>query len=278
MAVTPNITRVSPARAKALLARNESNRAVRPAYVRQLAEAMILGHWVFNGETIKVAEDGTLFDGQHRLLAVCQASVTVPMLIVEGLTQPVRDSIDTGRRRKLSDLLGIQGYKDGHGLATTLNSLHRHRVTGEFGRDGTPTSAQALELLRREPDIAESARVGRTLSQTLGGSVGTYGACHHIFKDNDPEKVDIFFERLRRGTNLGASNPILLLRSQLIRARMSPHHKLQPNAVAGLMFKAWVAWRDGRTLRLLTFKANGATVERLPLLEAAAEMPVGSAS
>jgi hypothetical protein len=266
MAVVPRIENISPARAKALLARNDHNRVVRANHVRQLTEAMVSGQWVFNGETIKLAEDGSLLDGQHRLMAIREAGVTVPMVIVEGLPNPVQDSVDTGRRRKLSDVLAIQGHPDVHALATALNSLYRYRTAGTFGRTVAPTTPQALDLLEREPGIIESVRVARRVTKEIKGPIGVFAACHHIFSELAPDEADEFFDKLRRGTNLGSQNPIFLLRRQIIKARLDRAYAQKPHHVAGLTFKAFIAWREGKTLRLLSYKSNGPNPERFPRL------------
>lgn len=264
MAVTPEIRLVLPADAKALLARNDDNRTVRSKHVRQLSEAMRVGHWVFNGETIKIASDGTLLDGQHRLMAMVEAGVTLSMVVVEGLPRPVQNSIDTGRKRRLPEALHTRGYADVNWLASSLNALYRYRVTGAFGRGGTPTTPQAIELLEREPQIVDSLRVARIVYDEIRGLPAIFAASHRVFSDHDPEKAQEFFEKLRHGTNLGVRNPIWLLRRQMIRARLRPKYTLTPQMVAGLTFKAFVAWRDGRPVQLLSFRP---AVERLPSLE-----------
>jgi hypothetical protein len=264
VAVIPDIRLVSPAHAKALLARNDDNRTVRSRHVRQLAEAMRADHWVFNGETIKIASDGTLLDGQHRLMAVIEAGATLPMTVVEGLPRPVQNSIDTGRKRRLPEVLHIRGYADVYWLATSVNALYRFRATGAFGRGGAPTTPQALELLEREPQIVHSLRVAKNVYHDVHGSVAIFAASHRVFSDHDSEKAEEFFTKLRHGTNLGERNPILLLRRQMIRASMRPKYTPVPQMVAGLTFKAFVAWRDGRRMQQLGFRP---AVERLPSLE-----------
>jgi hypothetical protein len=264
VAVIPDIRLVSPADAKALLARNDDNRTVRSKHVRQLAEAIRVDHWVFNGETIKIASDGTLLDGQHRLMALVEAGATLRMVVVEGLPRPVQNSIDTGRKRRLPEALHVRGYTDVSWLAASLNALYRYRMTGAFGRDGTPTTPQAIELLEHEPQIVDSLRTTRIVYDEIGGTPAVFAASHRAFSDHDPEKAEEFFEKLRHGTNLGVQNPIWLLRRQMIRASRRQTHKLSPQMVAGLTFKAFVAWRDGRRVKLLAFRP---AVERLPSLE-----------
>lgn len=78
---------MTPGLAKKMLASNADNqRNLRMSKVEQYVRDMLAGHWPITGETIKVATDGALIDGQHRLTAVLHAAkfrtdITVPMLI-----------------------------------------------------------------------------------------------------------------------------------------------------------------------------------------------------
>src|ERR1700761_996246 len=91
------VERLSPKSAKALLKGNVHNRNLRKARVSSLAEAMKRGEWELNGESIKVAEDGSLLDGQHRLQAVVESGKSIQVLVVRNLPSDAQDTVDTGR-------------------------------------------------------------------------------------------------------------------------------------------------------------------------------------
>jgi hypothetical protein len=100
------------------------------------------GEWDLNGQTIKVSVDGALLDGQHRLEAVVHSGVTISSVVVRGLSPAARDTIDTGRRRRLADVLAIEGYPDAIALATGVNALYRLRkkVRIDYARSTAPTA------------------------------------------------------------------------------------------------------------------------------------------
>src|ERR1700750_3512325 len=100
---------ISPDMAQEILAANGHNRNMRSPRVAQLAEVMRRGEWILNGETIKVATDGTLLDGQHRLQAVVDSGATIETLVMRGMSLETQDTVDTGRRRRLADILAIEG-------------------------------------------------------------------------------------------------------------------------------------------------------------------------
>jgi hypothetical protein len=267
MPVVTAIELITPDVAKDLLARNVLNRGVRTRQVRQIAEAMAAGRWDFNGESIKIAEDGTLLDGQHRLMGVCEAGVAIQMVVVRGLAAPAQDTMDTGRRRTLSDVLAIAGYVDAVALAAGINALHRYYQTNGFARSVSPTIPEALDLLKREPTIADSVKRARNVTNEIRGPVGVFAACHHVFASVDPRAADEFFRKLELGDELDQGDPIYHLRRHVLRTRKDRSYAKQPHHMAALMFKAFNLWRRGARVTLLTYKSGGSNPEAFPDLE-----------
>jgi hypothetical protein len=84
--ITIELVDVSPALAQAWLNLNhDENRRIKKARVSQYARTMRAGGWMPTTETIKFDSLGQLMDGQHRLLAVISAGVTVPMFVARNL-------------------------------------------------------------------------------------------------------------------------------------------------------------------------------------------------
>lgn len=59
--------------------KNDNNRNINYAKVKKMAKDMKEGHWDTTHQGIAIASDGTLVDGQHRLLAIVESGVTVRM-------------------------------------------------------------------------------------------------------------------------------------------------------------------------------------------------------
>lgn len=91
---------VSPALAQTWLNKNHSeNRVINPVRVIQYARMMSESAWLPTGESIKFDTLDRLMDGQHRLLAVIKAGITVPMFVTTGLDPAVFHVIDHGFAR-----------------------------------------------------------------------------------------------------------------------------------------------------------------------------------
>jgi hypothetical protein len=256
---------ITPTAAKAILAANTRNRPLRPGRVTQLASAIKRGEWKLNGETLKLAVDGTLIDGQHRLHAVLEADAPIETLVMRNLPIEAQDTVDTGRKRRLADILKIEGYSDSHALAAGINMLHRFR-TGlriDYSQSGAPSALQAIELIQREPEIVRSVAVARTVAKQVPGPIGVFIALHCVFFKVDPGPTEEFYLRLKDGAELRKGDPLLHLRNQLMRPRKDRGYAQAPSTVMGMTIKAFNMRRAGREVELLTFRKN----EQLPAVE-----------
>lgn len=258
---------VSPENARELLSGNTRNRNLRAARVTQLVEALRRGEWVLNGETIKVATDGTLIDGQHRLQAVVDSGVPIETLVMRDLPIEIQDTVDTGRRRRLADILAIEGNSDSHALGAALSMLYRFRNGKriDYSHAGAPSPQQALELLKREPGIRESVREARRVTKHTRGPIGIFSALHYLFMEVDPVAATEYFDRLADGAELGKGDPLLHLRNQLLRPKTDRTYVQSPTTLAALMIKAFNLRRAGRKVDLLSFKKT----EKFPTIDGA---------
>jgi hypothetical protein len=262
----PKVETITPQEAERLLEANEHNRNLRQAWVDSLAGMMSRGEWTLNGETIKLAEDGTLLDGQHRLAAVVAANVTLETVVVRGLPMAAQDTVDIGRGRRLADVLAIEGFVDAHALAAAVNFLHRYRTQRRLdtSRSTAPTPQQALALIEATPDLPESVRVARRVAKEIGGPLGIFAGLHSVFRDVDRTATDEFFESLETGLQLKRGDPVWHLRRHILRPRRDRHYAQTPYYMAALVVKAFNYRRAGRTVELLAFKSK----ERFPVVEA----------
>lgn len=103
------VVTITPEIAKELLKHNTGNRKINQANVKRIAEDMIAGDYKLNGETIKIYEDGTLADGQHRLMACVLAGVPFETYIIKGIKKDVLPTIDAGKQRSLVESLNMVG-------------------------------------------------------------------------------------------------------------------------------------------------------------------------
>ncbi len=266
----PTIEKITPEMAERLLAANRRNRNLRKAWVEKLADMMSNREWAFTGETIKLTEDGTLLDGQHRLAAVVASGVAIQAVVVRGLPIEAQDTVDVGRGRRLADVLAIEGYTDANALAATINFYHRYRTRErepnppprlDNWRGSAPTPQQALALIDEVPQLRESVRRARRLTKEIGGPLGVFAALHSVFQEIDPSATARFFDELEIGAELQRGDPVLHLRNQIMRPRRDRHYAHTPYYAAAITIKAFNYRRADKKIDLLSFRAN----ERFPM-------------
>ena len=112
---------ITPEMADNWLKLNENNRNVMKERVREYAQAMLAGRWSLTHQGIAFDTKGRLLDGQHRLLAIKMAGISVPMLVtfeVEHRDGEVLE-IDVGRNRTYKNIVAMAGNTDK--VFTTMN-------------------------------------------------------------------------------------------------------------------------------------------------------------
>jgi hypothetical protein len=257
---------VTPKMAREILARNTENRNLRPAYVRQLAAAMERGEWVLNGEPVQIAEDGMLLNGQHRLSAVVESGVTVQMVIIEGLAVSARRTMDMGTRRNLSDVLALHGKIDTTNLAAVLGLLHRYRTGArvDFASRTAPTVPQALQLLEQEPGIEEAVTDARRIYRVCRLRMTVAAFLLYIFEEEDPGMGKRFFDAVCEPRREPEGSAAVVLRSHLDRVRAEPNYQFSSVVLLAVTIKAFNAWREGRSVEVLSYRPGGESPEQFP--------------
>lgn len=249
--ITADIENISPAEAKKMLGKNDNNRHLREKLVNHYVRQIQNNAWEINGETIKVAQDGLLLDGQHRLSAIVKSGKSVEFLVVRGLPKSVMPTIDIGRSRTVGDHLKMQGVSSGSPsrLAATVNICTKFK-SGKYvdGRDRlTPVEAISYLDANKGLYLSEKYYVQNSAlaSTLLQGSV--FVACHYIFCKIDKFKAEEFFEKLITGENLGGTSPILKLRTQLHTMKADAgRRRSNKRMFVYYMVAAFTAYLEGR--------------------------------
>jgi len=176
--------------------------------VNQYISDMRNGYWRENHQGIAFDKEGNLLDGQHRLIAIKESGLTIPMIVVTGLPVgsnndvSVMDTIDCGRARTLADRLHIShGATEPHSLAAIIRGIayvlmDYHRATISVG--------QALEIkniYQKDLDILfGDGKVSRQPSW-VASPLALY---HHAY----PAKGKAFIKQFVDLTGLSPGHPI----------------------------------------------------------------------
>lgn len=104
-----DVVLVTPAMARSWLEKNTENRPVRQSVVSNFHQLYQRGEWKLTHQGVAFDLNGTLKDGQHRLIFISQLpdSAQVPIAVTTGMDVDTFGVIDVGARRTPSDELGI---------------------------------------------------------------------------------------------------------------------------------------------------------------------------
>ena len=255
----------SPTKAQKIIDENNiDNRKIRQQVVEKYARDMKAGGWLFNGNSIVFDADGKLIDGQHRLLACSKSGINLRAVVVRGVSDDSKYSIDTGAKRNFADVLHYLGYTDRNQLAAVVRFCWSYE-TGNILSGIPPTHQELLSFLEENPDLPVSQRKMGTIKLPYGCIKTVVSAIHYYSRKGMPGEATAFASTLRDFNGLAPGDPIHRLITWLqwndAGSRTSP-----PIVVQGVVIKAWNAHIEGRTISNLKFSPRGIKAEPFPTI------------
>lgn len=232
------------------------NRKITPGRVESYARQMGDGKWKANGEPI-ILNGQRLLDGQHRLLAVIEAGVTVPMLVVRGVSPDAFDTIDQNLTRSAGDLLSLRGFACANHIAGAAAMVMEYREFGTMRMQAKKMPAPS-EIVRfaaaHAGEFVHASNVAGEAKRVVG--LPTILIAVAFLTSDSGEARRVFFEGLTTGVNLGADSPVRHLRERLIAARTNRTMKVPTSTRAAWIAKAWNAYIQGRPMKTLRFSVE----------------------
>lgn len=269
--ITAKVEKITPSIAEGMLAHNTHNRNIVPKSLKVIERALRLGEWELNGEAVKIAGDGTILDGQHRLTACVNTGVSFETFVIRGLPMETQESMDGGAKRTAAQLLTLRGIPN----ATYQAAIARSLIIREHSSLKLATTPRTTEFSPTRTEIVRFAVENQDriqylvhkcsqLSKRIPLGTGATAALVEEFEKVDADDAAFFFERILDGQNLAKGDPIYALRDyyQKVVDKVAVHR--DPAYVAAITVKAWNAYRVGRTVTLLRFKPGGANPEKFP--------------
>lgn len=247
---------ITPAIASDWLNRNTRNRPLKKTLVQRIAREISEGRWQMNGDTIRLSDDGTLLDGQHRLHAIVAAGKSVESLVAFNIPSDSFLTIDTTRAvRNGGDLLALEGKKNAIATAATAKLAYAWKRTGNpFNSNAnvSPSAGQIRDFVEAHPSICDATSWIHGQGASLTNLMQCSRMCFAMwrFQERDEDKAKEFFRQLRDGAGLDENSPVLALRNRLIQEKIGKTRML-PEYQLALMFKAWRLFREGKQTKAL---------------------------
>ncbi len=263
--ITTEYEIITPEKAAEYLKLNTCNRSISAARVKSLVEQIKNGKWQpYTHQGIAFGENGKLFDGQHRLLAVLQSNTPITILVTRNLPESTLGVIDTGKTRSAADLFSMNNYKCGRKLAagTRIYVLyemfpdqnwvnnHQARLTSE-------------ELLRNYKKFIgeEKGEIALTLSEKIRQFPYVNPAALFAFvvlccdAGHQRQHIEDFVKQLIDGEGLSSESPVFRFRKNLLkkkydRSRIGSLYLSQMHLA--LLIKVFNFYSEGKTLSSLS--------------------------
>lgn len=184
------VMKIGPYEANAMLNRNyDGNRHIRESKVNELANMMLRGQYMLNGESIIIHEDGTLLDGQHRLAAVVKSGVSVDFLIVtiRGDKKGLYVTMDNGTKRIPADFIEHKNKNNMASIAKIAYCIDFGAVplaSAMQGRTDSDTQASKIDIVgyaNGNPLISDCVTNAMRMRNAVGkGPVKAFGTFLYV--------------------------------------------------------------------------------------------------
>ncbi len=274
MSIQSQVVMVTPQMAQKWLVTGGKNRRISNPRIKEYADSMKAGKWVLNGEGILFDANGKLINGQHRLSAVVLSGLTMPLLIIRGIDDPnAFGTIDTGKKRTVSDVVGMEGIKH----ASTVSAIAKRLVAWDKQIDKSKFALttesynriagyEILDYVKEnnhkiQPFIADMAG---SMPYKKCGAGSALIAALIICNNCDEVATMLFVEGLKTGANLLANSPIHLLRERLIDPPERRGLSWETEIMA-LTIKSWNKYLHGKSLKTLRWSTDRNDGEKFPI-------------
>lgn len=246
------------------------NRKISQVRVSRYARDLREGRWSRQFDPIRIGTDGVLLDGQHRLHAIVQSKVAIPMLVIWKLDRSVFSTLDAGRPRSVVDALCSKGTPDANRAAAIISKVitYRDSVGKSYLSQYQLSIVSPAERIEVAQGIEEE-HPGRLHALTqfchrlntagISGSP-SIAAVILLRMDAHPELAARFGTEMEKGEGLMLGSASLALRNRLLKMR-GEVAKNDPS-IPLLVAKAWNAFVEDRP----TFRLQVNTGETYPEL------------
>lgn len=266
---TSEIVTVTPELAEQWLAHhNRCNRTIREGKVASYARDMQSGRWLFNGDAIRFAADGTLLDGQHRLTAVIRAGVPFETVVVRGLRNATQETMDIGAHRTLGDALHLRGESNAAMLGAVARRALRFKAgnVATGGRTHAPTNAEMSAYIEENPSIRRAAEVGVRSRTSVPVAPSVIGTAYLLAAELSFENAEYFYvTQLIDCVGLREGDPARALLRRFQHEATVGGRQIDPDDAFRYCIVAWNHYRAGRQISKMQAPKGGWGANSMPI-------------
>jgi len=203
MTIKQSTELITPQMAAKYLGFNIQNRKASNGTISKYASDMIAGRWTVCPMPICFYEDGTVADGQHRLMAIVESGKPQTFFVLRGLPKSAGLNIDTGKGRTLVDNATLSGSDPE--LSNTLISTARAYEYGARG-DGNISNALRLAIIAQHRIACEWAVKHGPHGRSIRNAMVLGAIARAYSHENDEERLKRYCEVIGTGFGEGAAD------------------------------------------------------------------------
>jgi hypothetical protein len=258
---------VTPERATELLEHNRLNRPIRDQHVKRIVGQILDGKWRFNGDTIKISDDGSVLDGQHRLWAIIESKTPVETMLLWGIAREAFATIDTVRAPRSGgdtlSLLGVARHRNIVSGALAWYIRHKRGVLETYRAPQNKVENADIEsAFENNRNIVKAIEQAMSVRRLVNPSV--LGFIYYVAANRNPALAARMLAVLQNPAGVSVDDAFFLLRSHF--ASGYDPKKRDPVQSIALAFKALNAAHNGLQLRHLKWQPQGQAAEAFPQL------------
>ena len=268
--ITIELADVTPEIAQKWLLRNIKNRNLRKGMVGQYGRDMAAGEWTINGSTVVFSVDGDLIDGQHRLSAIAacdRAGVSFPLLVVRGVVEKAKRTIDGGAKRTMGDRLSIDSVASNTSvLASLLRRAHMWDRGAYVNAGGaSPTPSEMYAYLEDNPGVLWSADFATSARRRILAPSSVVAIAHWVTSRVNAGDAKWFFDHLIKPVGLPDGHPIWALDKKLTAEASQRSGRSSETEILASVVMTWNHFRAGRSVSKLQMPKGGLRNSNFPL-------------
>lgn len=248
---TTSVEIITPVRAAAILLRNKGNRKIKARNLANLLNDIASGEWKLNGESIIMAINGLLNDGQHRNLAALLTRKPIETVVTFGVVRETITTVDIGEKRDDASRLLFHDVPNYTRVAAIVALTHK--ITK--GRIATPS--EKIAFVRKHYDnLQEAARLSNNLPKGATGASFGSAALLLVSAGAPAESVMGFMGEVRGNPPKRKKSPGALLREALIGKAFAGPVERQAYTIIDLYIK-WANNKSASGVDMITTMPSG---------------------
>lgn len=261
---TASFVNVTPELANRWLKGNVKNRKLRRQDLNRYKRDMVAGNWRLDGAPVRFSPDGCLLDGQHRLTAIVETKLTVPMLVVRGINPDAQSVMDTGRKRTAGDALSINGHKNATAVAAAARlglaveakvlSLSHYEVSHE----------EVIGYIEDNPDLSTAVDFLKSYTRRTDCPPAVASYTYMVMRRINSKDASEFWVSMAEKVGLTEGDPVIALSNRLAESRRL-RESLPKDALLSLIYRAWNARRTGNKMRIIRLNSPAGGFVPIPV-------------